>query len=277
MATARANDGANLHYQVLGRRNGTPILLIAGLGEDLTGWTLQRVGLGRHFRTIAFDNRGVGRSDKPAGPYSLLQMADDATAVLDAAAIESAHVVGLSMGGAVSQILAVNHASRVRSLTLVCTACRNHPWRRELLMHWADTARTKGMGALGHEALRWLVGPRSLRRYAPALGFIGPLAMHCPAAAFAAQIDALLSFDESLAESLVNVSVQTLVIAGNQDILTPRGDAEELAERIPGAELVVISGAAHGLTVEHAHTFNRIAKEFITRAEDEWRRLRAVA
>ena len=69
----------------------------------------------------------------------------------------------------------------------------------------------------------------------------------------------------------------TLVVAGNQDILTPRGDAEELADRIPGAELVVISGAAHGLTVEHASTFNRIVLEFLGRSERAWPTLRTVA
>ena len=277
MATARASDGTKLHYQLFGRRGAPPVLLIAGLGEDLTGWTLQRVGLGRQYRTIAFDNRGVGRSDKPPGPYSIEAMTADAVAVLDAAGVESAHVIGLSMGGAISQLLAVRHGNRVRSLMLVCTACGNHPWRRELLEQWAATARTQGMGALGREAIRWLVGPRSLRRYSPALGFMGPLALHCPADGFVAQIDALLAIDERFAESLGAVSMPSLIVAGNQDILTPRGDAEELAERIPRAELVVISGAAHGLTVEHAHTFNRIAAEFLGRAEDEWRRVRAAA
>ena len=130
MAMARANDGTRLHFQVLGRRGAPPVLLIAGLGQELTGWTLQRLAFASRYCTIAFDNRGVGRSDKPAGAYSLIEMADDAVAVLDALGIDSAHVVGLSMGGAIGQVLAVRHPDRLRSLTLVCTACRNHPWRR---------------------------------------------------------------------------------------------------------------------------------------------------
>jgi len=277
MATARSSDGTNVHFQVLGRPSSPPVLLVPGLGEDLVGWTLQRVAFAPRYRTIAFDNRGVGRSDKPPGPYTLDQMVADAVAVLDAAGVESAHVVGLSMGGVISQALGVMHPSRVRSLTLVCTACRNHPWRRQLLEEWAHTAATRGMRVCSHEAMRWLVGPRSLRRFAPALGMVGPLALQCPPHGFVAQIEALLSADESLADRLAEVRVPTLVVAGNQDILTPRGDAEEIAERIAGAELVVISGAAHGLTFEHASTFNRIVLDFLGRSEQAWRRLRPVA
>ena len=107
--------------------------MIQGLGADKHGWTLQRLALAPGYRTVALDNRGAGRSDKPHGPYSLEQMADDAMAVLDDAGIESAHIVGASMGGAIAQIVALKHPERVRSLTLACTACRNHPWRRELL------------------------------------------------------------------------------------------------------------------------------------------------
>jgi 3-oxoadipate enol-lactonase len=277
MAMARANDGTLLHFQVLGRRGAPPVLLIAGLGQELTGWTLQRLAFASRYCTIALDNRGVGRSDKPAGDYSLIEMADDAVAVLDALRIDSAHVVGLSMGGAISQVLAVRHPGRLRSLTLVCTACRNHPWRRELLEEWAETARRRGMRALSNEAMRWLVGPRSLRRFAPALGLFGPLALQCPPHAFAAQVNAILAASNALAGDLSKIAVPTLVVAGNQDILTPRGDAEELADRIPGAELVVISGAAHGLTVEHASTFNRIVLEFLGRSERAWPTLRTVA
>ena len=109
MTYARAADGARLHYETTGRRSGPPVLLIQGLGADKHGWTLQRLALATRYRTVAFDNRGAGRSDKPHGPYSLEQMADDAMAVLDDAGIESAHVVGASMGGAIAQIVALKY------------------------------------------------------------------------------------------------------------------------------------------------------------------------
>ena len=265
MTYARATDGIRLHYEAIGRRNGPPVLMIQGLGTDKHGWDLQRIALAPRYRTIALDNRGAGRSDKPFGAYSLEQMADDAIAVLDHAGVESAHVIGASMGGAISQVLALKYPDRVRSLTLACTACRHHPWRRELLEEWASMATERGMGAMAGEAARWVIGPRSFRRVWPMIGWFGPLALGRPAHAFVAQVRAILATDDSLADQLSTLAVPTLVLVGNQDILTPRGDAEELAERIPNAELAVISGAAHGLMVEHASTFNRLLGDFLDR------------
>ena len=171
------------------------------------------------------------------------------------------------MGGAISQVIALKYPDRVRSLTLACTACRHHPWRRELLSDWASMATERGMGAMAGEAARWVIGPRSFRRVWPMLGWFGPLALGRPAHAFVAQVRAILATDDSLADELHNLTMATLILVGNQDILTPRGDSEELAERIPGAELVVISGAAHGLMIEHASTFNRLLLDFLGRTE----------
>lgn len=269
MPHVRSSDGVRLHYRQSGRRTGPPVLMIQGLGADKHLWDLQRVALAPWYRTIALDNRGAGRSDKPYGAYSLEQMADDAVAVLDDAGVAEAHVVGASMGGAISQILALRHPDRVRSLTLACTACHHHTWRKELLAEWAEIAQTRGMAAMTAQAARWVIGPRSFRRLAPALGWMGPLALSRPPHAFVGQVAAILSIDDRLREQLGRIAVPTLVMVGNQDILTPRGDSEEIAERIPRAELVVISGAAHGFMIEHATTFNRILIEFLRRAEQE--------
>jgi 3-oxoadipate enol-lactonase len=265
MAYATASDGVRLHYEVTGLSRRPAVLMIQGLGTDKHGWDLQRFALAVNYRVVALDNRGAGRSDKPFGEYSLEQMADDAVAVLDAAGIEHAHVVGASMGGAIAQILAVRHPHRVASLTLACTAARNHPWRRQLLAGWAATASEQGMGAMTREAARWVIGPRSFRRLLPLFGWLGPLAMGRPAHSFVAQVRAILAVDDSAADDLTSIAVPTLVMVGNQDILTPRGDSEELAELIPDAELVVISGAAHGFMVEHASTFNKVLFEFLRR------------
>jgi len=260
-------DGTKIHSQVTGPTDAPPVLLIQGLGMNKNGWTLQRVAMATKFRTIAMDNRGAGRSSIPQQRFTLEEMADDAAAVLDHYDVHDAHIVGASMGGAISQIFAVKYPERVRSLTLACTACRNQPWRAELLRHWADTANVRGLRQWADESARWLVGPRSFRRLAPAIGWLGPLATFRPSRGFSAQVDAILDTDDSMVAELGRITAPTLVIVGNQDILTPRGDSEEIAERIPQAELVVISGAAHGLMIEHATTFNRVVIDFIDRAE----------
>lgn len=260
-------DGTSIHSQVTGRTDAPPVLLIQGLGMNKNGWALQRIAMATKYRTIAIDNRGAGRSSIPREPFTLEDMADDAAAVLDHYGLQDAHIVGASMGGAIAQILAVKHPTRVRSLTLACTACRNLPWRSELLQHWADTANVRGLRQWADESARWLVGPRSFRRLAPAIGWLGPLATFRPSRGFSAQVGAILDTDDSMVAELGRITAPTLVVVGNQDILTPRADSEEIAERIPQAELVVISGAAHGLMIEHASTFNRVVLDFIDRAE----------
>ena len=267
MPFVHATDGTRIHYEVTGKSGATPVLMIQGLGASKNAWNLQRIAMATRFRIISFDNRGAGRSDKPTEPFTLEQMADDALAVLDAAGIETAHVVGASMGGVISQIVAVKFPHRVRSLTLVCTACRNHPWRQELLQSWAKTAADKGMIEVGKEAAQWVMSPRSFRRLVPAFTWMGPLAALRPRHSFVSQIDAILNTREDLVDQLSTITAPTMVIVGNQDILTPRGDSEEIAERIPNAELVVISGAAHGLMMEHSSTFNKILIEFLQRTE----------
>lgn len=275
MSYAKMRDGVRIHYQAAGRPGAPPVLMIQGLGADLHGWDMQRLALAPLYRIIAPDNRGVGRSDRPDVPFSLEDMADDAMQVLDAEGVDTAHVVGASMGGAIAQIIAVKYPHRTRSLTLACTSGTNPEWRRELLGKWSHLATTKGMSALGREAARWVIGPRSLRRLWPAFGWLGPFALGRPGTDFQAQVNAILSSTEQLEhlnEAVASIRVPTLVMVGNQDILTPRGDSEMLAEKIPTAELVVISGAAHGFMVEHASTFNKELIGFLRRAEKSHRR-----
>ena len=131
--------------------------------------------------------------------------------------------MGASMGGAIAQIIGVRHPERTRSLMLACTACRHHEWRRELLAEWAAVAAREGMGALAQQAVRWLIGPRSLRRLWPAVGLIGPLAMTGSPDPFVAQVQAILAMDDGLRRELGAIEVPTLVMVGSQDILTPHG------------------------------------------------------
>src|SRR4029078_1283871 len=105
------------------RGEADPLLLTRGLGATHEWWGRVTPAVAPHFRTILFDNRGVGKSDVPPGPYSIPEMADEAVAVLNAAGVDSAHVFGASMGGMIAQEMALRHPARVRSLILGCTAC----------------------------------------------------------------------------------------------------------------------------------------------------------
>jgi 3-oxoadipate enol-lactonase len=267
MKVAVANDGVPIAYQSFGRPDGAPLLLLQGLGVDSRGWALQRFPLSRRFRCYAVDNRGVGGTAAAPHPLSLEQMADDAIAVLDAAGVADAHVMGASMGGVLAQIVAVRHPDRVRSLVLSCTACRHHEWRRELFEDWAAAVLADGMGALGGEGLRWLIGPRLHRRLGMWLNLMARILQQAPPENFAAQVQAILAASDQLRFELVNVRAPTLVITGSQDLLTPLGDAEELAELIPGARLLEVRGVGHALMAEAPNAFNRAVTGFLGEVE----------
>ena len=265
MPTARAGDGAGIYYETWGQRGGEPLLLIPGLTADLRIWACQRMVFGRRYRCIALDNRGSGRSDKPPGPYSVAQMTDDALAVLDAERVESAHVLGYSMGSFAAGDLALIHPERVRSLVLAGTTCRHHEWRRELLTSWVEVAQTRGVPVMVRRASRWLLGPAG-QRFGVAIGLLWPLLLSQPAHAFAAQVEALLELSDEAAVGLAAINAPTLVLVGGEDRLTPPADAEEVAALIPGSSLAVIPGAGHGLMVEAAPDFNAAVLTFLAEA-----------
>ncbi len=114
------NQGTKIYWDEQGQ--GAPLLLIMGLGYTSIMWYRTRPSLAQRYRTLAFDNRGVGRSDVPPGPYSIAAMASDAAAVLDAAGVARAHVFGVSMGGMIAQEFALQYPERTASLILGCTA-----------------------------------------------------------------------------------------------------------------------------------------------------------
>ncbi len=263
MAKVSAADGTEIAYDVWGRRDGPSVLLIQGLGADSRGWAFQRMALGRRYRCYAVDNRGVGGSAAAEPPYSMFQMADDAVTVLNAEGVERAHVMGASMGGIVAQIVGVLYPERTSSLVLACTACRHHEWRQELLAEWADAVSSSGMSAMAGEGLRWLVGPRIHRRFGLWVNLMARLVLKSDPRGFVAQVEAILAMSDDLRERLHEVRSPTLVITGSQDALTPLGDAEELAELIPHSQLVVLSGAAHGLMVESPTAFNSAVLRFV--------------
>lgn len=268
MPEIRASDGVRIAYHTWGKRDGSPVLLIQGLGMDNRGWALQRGAFGRRHRCIGPDNRGTGFSEAPPGPYDLSRMAQDAIEVLDAAGVERVHVMGASMGGIIAQIIGVLHPKRVRSLTLACTACHHHDWRRELLQEWADVVSARGMGALTEDGMRWLIGPRLQRRFGVWLNVLARVLMQTRPEPFVAQVEAILNAPDEMRHELQKITAPTLVITGSQDTLTPVGDAEELAELIPNSRLYVVRGVAHGLMAEAPNGFNDAVLRFLAEIDE---------
>jgi len=235
--------GVKLYWHETGQ--GEPLLLIMGLGATHEWWNRVTSAVAPHFRAILFDNRGVGRSDVPPGPYSIPEMAADAAAVLDAAGVESAHVFGASMGGMIAQELALLYPARVRSLILGCTACggrESTPARREVL---------EALGARAtmtrDEAMRVMV-PYIFDASTPRDLVEEDLAIRnrttVPNEGFFAQLQAIRSWSGTFAR-LGSIAVPTLVIHGETDELVPAENGRVIAAAIPNATLVMLPRASH--------------------------------
>jgi len=263
MPSVRVADGTRIFYDTFGKPSGEPMVLLMGLAIDRWGWIRQRSMLAHDFRCISIDNRGAGLSEKPPGPYDLFTMAEDAIAVMDAEGLDSAHLMGYSLGGVLAQILAVRHPERVRSLVLASTACRVKDWRRELLSEWSQMIEVRGVHDFARENLRWVAAARHLRWIMPLAPAFAPLFVRAPGHGVIGQIEAMSGIQDQVHEELRDLEIETLVIVGSQDILTPVGDSEEIAHNISSSRLQVISGAAHGAVVTDASVFNRAVRAFL--------------
>ena len=254
-----AQDGAKLHLVEQGK--GDPVLWLQGLNAPAAAWAVQLAHFSRTHRSVAPDARGVGQSDSPPGPYSTRQMADDALAVLDACGVRRAHVVGLSLGGAVAQELALAHPDRVRSIALLATFAAQDPRSRALLKAWRAlyplaTTSPELRAAWEQQAYAWLFTDRFWRSEASiraALRFAHRQPMQ-PTRGFLGQVDAALAHDAR--DRLGSLALPALVIHGALDQLSPVSNGEELARLIPAAELLVIPDVGHAVNLEAQRAVN---------------------
>jgi 3-oxoadipate enol-lactonase len=243
--TARSRT-VSIHYESTG--TGAPVLLVMGLGMSLTGWwrtvpVLASAGL----RVITFDNRGVGRSGRPPGPYTTAMLADDAVAVLDAASLERAHVYGISLGGMIAQEIALRHPGRVARLVLGATTAGGPAatvaddatlaffTRRGLMPApeavWASVPYNYSTQTRGEHGERIAQDIAQRLRYPIEPEF------------YAAQLAAAIAHDTQ--DRLAEIQAPTLVVHGLQDVMVPPANGHVLARLIPGARLLELTGAAH--------------------------------
>ncbi len=254
------NQGARIYWDEQG--HGAPVLLIMGLGYSSHMWHRIRPVLATHYLTIALDNRGVGRSDLPPGPYAIALMASDAAAALDAAGIESAHVFGVSMGGMVAQEFALQYPKRVRSLMLGCTAAggptvvRAEPEATQMLM-----ARDKMSPEEAAEAAVPFIydSPTPRERIDEDLAIRRPWFPRPEA--YVAQLQGILAWEAY--SRLSGITAPTLVIHGERDRLVPPGNGKLIAERIPEAKLVMIPHASHLFLTDQTEAAHSTVLEFL--------------
>lgn len=260
------NQGVRIAYETHG--TGEPVLLIMGFTAPRQAWTLQIPALAERFKVMALDNRNAGESDTT--PHCTMQvMAADAMAVLDAEGIDTAHVVGLSMGGMIAQHVALEYPSRVRSLALCTTTCGGPQSVQpgpEVLAAMMSMQGATAPDPQMIEKVGWILFPRewiaaNLGRLATAMA---PL-LNVPRPSMAgvqAQLMAIVTHDTHA--RLPEIGHRTLVLHGTDDVLVPPQNANILAERIPDSRLEWIPGSGHGFNFQEPETFNRILLDFLS-------------
>lgn len=260
MATTAAN-GVDLWVEQEGE--GDDVLFISGLADEGACWVDQVTGLKDRYRLTTFDNRGVGRSSTPDGPFGITDFAADTAALMDALELERAHVVGSSMGGAIAQELALAEPQRVRSLVLNGTWCRGDRFLHEIFRNWMWSAQKA-------DSIRDFLVTVNLWCFSPRIwndGIMDGWIDEAVASPYAQSVDAFCRSAQALiehdsADRLGAIDAPTLVTVGELDLALPVRFSEELVRRIPGSRLKVIPEAGHQPFQEVPDDYNRLLSDF---------------
>lgn len=265
MPTIKTN-GINFYYEERG--SGEPLLLIMGITAAGAVWNVHVSDWKRDFRCIMGDNRGVGQTDKPVGPYSTEQMADDYAGLLDSLGLENVNVIGCSMGSTIAQQLAIRHPKKVKSLVLMCPWARCDNYAKGLFQHIMNAKarfRPEEFGLyiqlLIFSKASWDDAKQHSdledgRRADGLNPFPQPL--------HGLEGQAAACIDHNALPDLGKINVPTLVIGGKEDIFTPVWMAEEVANGIPGAELFLYEKLGHAFHFENTPDFNARIKNWLT-------------
>ncbi len=262
MPTA-ALDRLNINYRLEGDGPET-VVLVNGLADDLETWTDQvPVLLESGYRVLTFDNRGIGLSDKPVGPYTTAMFAADTKALVHHLQISDFHLLGVSMGGMIAQEYALAHPADLRSVTLACTYATPGPFCSRMFSLWADMANVMGVPTVMRDVTLWAFTPEFFEarpddaaEFETAMRFIDQ-----PIPAYLAQLHSIQTHDAT--ERLGSLNVPTLVLAGETDILIPLGLSRQLHSLIPRAQWATTKGG-HACLWEYPDPFNQAFIAFIT-------------
>jgi 3-oxoadipate enol-lactonase len=255
-------------YELRGRmhRRRPWLVLIQGMGLDRFGWEPVLRKLHRHFRLVLVDNRASGLSDRPAGVFAVADMAADIVAVLDSAGIRTAHVMGASLGGMVAQELAVDHPERVDGLVLACTTPGwpfAYPLPQASVRLIAATAGLTAGLALRRHAENAL-SARTLQHRPELLGRLVELQQGSrPADPAALRAQATAGALYAGRRRQTRIRARTLVLQGGADTVVDPRNGKLLADRIPGARLVIFPELGHLLFWEDPDGFADTVTSFL--------------
>jgi aminoacrylate hydrolase len=256
------SDGVSIHYEVWGR--GTPVLLLAGLAGAGASWGPQIDLFARRHRVIVPDHRGTGASQRTTSDMTIPQHARDMACVIEAAGCGPVHAVGSSTGGAIVQLLAIRHRALLRTASIVSSIARADAFYRRQFDMRRRMLTDSGLRASTEANALFLFDPRFMRAHPERVReWVDETASRPfdPDIAFA-RIDMIVGHDAF--DDLPSITTPTLVAVGRHDFCAPPHFSAELAERIPGAEFVLLDGG-HFIFLEKPELFHDTVEGFIAR------------
>jgi len=248
----------SLNYEQQG--TGTDLVLVHGLGSDLTIWDAEIAAFAAHHRVTRFDVRGFGASDKPPGPYSPALFARDLDGLCQVCGVETAHVLGISMGGVIAQRLALDFPRRVRSLVLVSTSSEVGEKSVAAWQRLAARIERDGFDAQTADASR-AFSPRFAHAHPEVVAEMGRRNAACDPLGYAAAARAVSDYHWTA--ELRRVTAPTLILQGLDDQLTPPGGAVKLSRALPHARLLMVADAGHNLPTEQPLVFRNSVLAFL--------------
>jgi len=248
-------DGIEIYYEVHG--SGPPVILVAGLGGEGSYWQPQIGPLSQHFQVIVHDHRGTGQSTASDAKISVERMANDVVGLMDALGIENAHLVGHSTGGAIAQVMGIEHPRRLRSLVIYASWVNSDPFMRRVMEARKALALHVGAAAYIRATPVFLYPDWWINAHHKSLdAAVAKSVRTFPAPqVMANRIDAILAFDRS--SELAKITAPTVVLCAEDDFLTPVYASQDLAARIPGARLIVARKGGHAYSQTMSVEFNQ--------------------
>jgi aminoacrylate hydrolase len=256
MPYASVAEGA-LYYEDVGE--GEAVVFIPGFGGLASFWAPQIEYFRRMFRVIAVDHRGTGASLKTRGRYSLTQMSEDVLAVLDAAGLSRASLVGHSTGGAIAQVLAATAAERVAKVVLSSTWCHPGNYFRRLFEFRKALLERGDLDGFHKAGIFFRYEPAYAEAHDEVFEYRGGVDVEITIS----RINAIL--DADLTPYVAGIQVPALVMAVADDILVPKFLTDDVARLVPGAEYTVLPTGGHFYPETRSAEFNEAVERFLAR------------